>query len=229
MLNDIFDSLFSSADAMTMGNYFICMLVSLALGALIAVCSMYKPTTRSRSLTVSLVLLPMIVQTIIALVNGQVGAGIAVAGAFSLVRFRSAPASARDITSIFLAMAVGLANGMGYIGIAVILTVVVLVVNFLLAALGFGGATQRERDLKIVIPESLNYTDAFDDLFRKYTSRHELLTVKTTNMGSLYKLSYHIVLKNPNREKEFIDAIRCRNGNLEIICSLSDLGGKDAI
>lgn len=229
MLSNLFDSLFSSTDAMTMGNYLICMLVSLALGALIAVCGMYKPTTRSRSLTLSLVLLPVIVQTIIALVNGQVGAGIAVAGAFSLVRFRSAPASARDITSIFLAMAVGLANGMGYIGIAVVLTVVVLIVNFLLTAFGFGAAAQRERDLKIVIPESLNYTEALNDLFRKYTSRHELLSVKTTNMGSLYKLSYHIELKHPEREKEFIDAIRCRNGNLEIVCSLPDFGGKDGI
>ena len=161
----------------------------------------------------------MIVQTIIALVNGQLGAGIAVAGAFSLVRFRSAPASAREITSIFLAMAVGLATGMGYIAIAVILAVFVLLVDIALASINFGKVGSAERDLKIVIPESLSYDEVFNDIFSTYTSRHELIRVKTTNMGSLFKLTYQITLRDARKEKEFIDKLRERNGNLEITCA----------
>lgn len=163
MLNNVIDSIFSTTSTLTAGGFIVCLLVSLALGVLIAVCSRYR-NRPSKSLSVSLVLLPMIVQTIIALVNGQLGAGIAVAGAFSLVRFRSAPASAREITSIFLAMAVGLATGMGYIAIAVILAVFVLLVDIALASINFGKAGSAERDLKIVIPESLSYDEVFNDI-----------------------------------------------------------------
>ena len=218
MLNNVIDSIFSTTSTLTAGGFIVCLLVSLALGVLIAVCSRYR-NRPSKSLSVSLVLLPMIVQTIIALVNGQLGAGIAVAGAFSLVRFRSAPASAREITSIFLAMAVGLATGMGYIAIAVILAVFVLLVDIALASINFGKAGSAERDLKIVIPESLSYDEVFNDIFSTYTSRHELIRVKTTNMGSLFKLTYQITLRDARKEKEFIDKLRERNGNLEITCA----------
>ena len=220
MLNNVIDSIFSTTSTLTAGGFIVCLLVSLALGVLIAVCSRYR-NRPSKSLSVSLVLLPMIVQTIIALVNGQLGAGIAVAGAFSLVRFRSAPASAREITSIFLAMAVGLATGMGYIAIAVILAVFVLLVDIALASINFGKAGSAERDLKIVIPESLIYDEVFNDIFSTYTSRHELIRVKTTNMGSLFKLTYQITLRDARKEKEFIDKLRERNGNLEITCAQS--------
>ena len=218
MLNNVIDSIFSTTSTLTAGGFIICLLVSLALGVLIAVCSRYR-NRPSKSLSVSLVLLPMIVQTIIALVNGQLGAGIAVAGAFSLVRFRSAPASAREITSIFLAMAVGLATGMGYIAIAVILAVFGILVDIALASINFGKAGSAERDLKIVIPESLSYDEVFNDIFSTYTSRHELIRVKTTNMGSLFKLTYQITLRDARKEKEFIDKLRERNGNLEITCA----------
>ena len=204
MLNNVIDSIFSTTSTLTAGGFIVCLLVSLALGVLIAVCSRYR-NRPSKSLSVSLVLLPMIVQTIIALVNGQLGAGIAVAGAFSLVRFRSAPASAREITSIFLAMAVGLATGMGYIAIAVILAVFVILVDIALASINFGKAGSAERDL--------------NDIFSTYTSRHELIRVKTTNMGSLFKLTYQITLRDARKEKEFIDKLRERNGNLEITCA----------
>ena len=214
MLNNVIDSIFSTTSTLTAGGFIVCLLVSLALGVLIAVCSRYR-NRPSKSLSVSLVLLPMIVQTIIALVNGQLGAGIA----FSLVRFRSAPASAREITSIFLAMAVGLATGMGYIAIAVILAVFVLLVDIALASINFGKAGSAERDLKIVIPESLIYDEVFNDIFSTYTSRHELIRVKTTNMGSLFKLTYQITLRDARKEKEFIDKLRERNGNLEITCA----------
>ena len=211
MLNNVIDSIFSTTSTLTAGGFIVCLLVSLALGVLIADCSRYR-NRPSKSLSVSLVLLPMIVQTIIALVNGQLGAGIAVAGAFSLVRFRSAPASAREITSIFLAMAVGLAT-------AVILAVFVILVDIALASINFGKAGSAERDLKIVIPESLSYDEVFNDIFSTYTSRHELIRVKTTNMGSLFKLTYQITLRDARKEKEFIDKLRERNGNLEITCA----------
>lgn len=224
MLNNVLDTLFASTGSPTVESFLICLGVSLVLGVLTSICSMYKSPNRSKSLSVSLVLLPMIVQTIIMLVNGQLGAAIGVAGAFSLVRFRSAPASARDITSIFLAMAVGLANGMGYVAIAIILAIVVLSVDLILAKLGFGSSGTCERDLKIVIPESLNYDEEFESIFKKFTSKHELTKVKTTNMGSLYHVHYRVTLKDNKKEKEFIDEIRCRNGNLEIVCVKPDTG-----
>ena len=194
MLNNVIDSIFSTTSTLTAGGFIVCLLVSLALGVLIAVCSRYR-NRPSKSLSVSLVLLPMIVQTIIALVNGQLGAGIAVAGAFSL------------------------ATGMGYIAIAVILAVFVLLVDIALASINFGKAGSAERDLKIVIPESLIYDEVFNDIFSTYTSRHELIRVKTTNMGSLFKLTYQITLRDARKEKEFIDKLRERNGNLEITCA----------
>lgn len=218
---DIFKSIFAINDSLSAYGFLICMAVSLILGFFIAACN--KLNNRyTRSFSMSLVLLPVIVQAIIALVNGQIGAGIAVAGAFSLVRFRSAPASAREITNIFLAVAVGLANGMGYIGISVLLTAVVCLVSIILSYTNFGAVKSNERDLKIVIPESLNYEDVFKPLLEKYTSHHELVRVKTTNLGSLYNLHYHITLRNGVKEKDFIDELRIYNGNLEISCELPD-------
>lgn len=218
---NILGSFFSAVDTLSFSGYLICMVVSLCLGLVIAFCATFK-NRYTKSLTVSLVILPVIVQAIIALVNGQLGASVAVAGAFSLVRFRSAPASARDITSIFLAMSVGLATGMGYIGIAIMLTIVVCAINILLAYTKLGEHNARERELKIVIPESLNYENALEEVFEKYTLKHELIRVKTTNMGSLYNLHYHITFKSGISEKQFIDDLRVRNGNLEIICTIPE-------
>lgn len=152
------------------------------------------------------------------LVNGNLGTGVAVMGAFSLVRFRSVPGSAREICSLFLAMALGLATGMGYIGIAVFLAVVLNLVQVLLVLSKFGEGVSEEKELKITIPESLDYTGIFDDIFVTHTRRAELMRVKTSNMGSLYELCYRVTLKNRNTEKQMIDEIRCRNGNLTIVC-----------
>ncbi len=218
----ILGSFFSAIDTLSVSGYLICMAVSLVLGLVIAFSATFR-NRYTKSLTVSLVLLPVIVQVIIAIVNGQLGAGVAVAGAFSLVRFRSAPASARDITSIFLAMTVGLAMGMGYVGIAVVLTIVVCVVNILLAYTRLGEHKEGERELKIVIPESLNYEDALEEVFEKYTLRHELVRVKTTNMGSLYNLHYRIIFRKGVSQKQFIDDLRVRNGNLEISCTIPEM------
>jgi len=213
------DAIFASVltNGITAGTFFACMAVSLLLGALVAGVYMFRnPYTQSMAIT--LALLPVLVQSIILLVNGNLGAGVAVAGAFSLVRFRSAAGTARDITCIFLAMTLGLSTGMGYLGIAVITAVVVCVFLLVYQGLSFGKKPPEDKELKITIPENLDYTGLFDDLFAQYTRVAELVSVRTTNMGSLYNLHYHITLKSTDIEKEFLDAIRCRNGNLDIVC-----------
>lgn len=151
--------------------------------------------------------------------NGNLGAGVAVMGAFSLVRFRSVPGTAREINSIFLAMAVGLACGMGYIGAAVVFVIIMEIVNVVLTLSSFGDRPELERSLRITIPESLDYTDVFEEIFDKYVTKCELVNVKTSSMGSLFKLEYRIRLKDSGTEKDMIDELRCRNGNLEIMCS----------
>jgi len=150
------------------------------------------------------------------LVNGNLGTGIAAAGAFSLVRFRSVPGSAKEILSIFMAMAVGLATGVGYIGVSIIFTAILVIMSLVYTSLNFGDNTKNSRELRITVPESLNFTNAFDDVFKEFTVSHQLKRVKTTNMGSLFQLTYSIKLKNSEKEMEFIDKLRCRNGNLEI-------------
>ena len=202
---------------LTIGSFFICTAVSVVLGILTALVGMYKSKS-SRSFAVTLAILPAAVQVVIMLVNGNIGAGVAVAGAFGLVRFRSAPGSAREIGSVFLAMAIGLATGMGYVAIAAITFVIIAVVMILLTALNFGGASENERILKITIPENLSYDKLFDDLFVIYTKSYSLEKVKTSNMGTMFELEYRIILKNEEVPKEFMDAIRCRNGNLNISC-----------
>ena len=152
------------------------------------------------------------------LVNGNIGTGVAVAGAFGLVRFRSASGSAREISLIFLAMAIGLATGMGYAAAAVLFFVIMAAFLLLLQALRFGAGAENVRTLKITIGESQDYDGLFDDLFRQYTISSELERVKTSNMGTLYELEYRVVLKDEHRLKAFLDELRCRNGNLNIVC-----------
>lgn len=201
----------------TLPVFIICTAASLALGLGTALLCMYK-SRYTQSFVVTLAMLPAVVQVVIMLVNGNIGAGVAVAGAFSLVRFRSAPGSAREIGMIFLAMAIGLATGMGYVALAVIFFAVMAAFVLLLTALRFGGGNEHERELKITIPETLDYDGLFDDLFHRYTRSAQLYRVKTTNMGTLYELDYHVVLKTERIPKEFLDELRCRNGNLNIVC-----------
>lgn len=212
---DIFQSVVGSS--LTPGAFLLCIAVSLLLGGVIAAAYM-KCSHYTQSFVVTLILLPSIVQTVIMLVNGNVGTGVAVAGTFSLVRFRSVPCNARDIGAIFLAMAVGLATGVGYLAMAALLGVLLSAVMVLLCRLNVGARGTGEKHLTVTIPENLDYTTLFDDLMQRYTSSSELVNVKTTNMGSLYKLEYEIVLRDAKKEKEMIDEIRCRNGNLEISC-----------
>ena len=212
-------SLFSSVIGaeITLYSYLICAGAAIASGLILALvlglCGGGKKYSFSFLSTV--VLLPFVVGTVIMLVNGSIGTGIAVAGAFSLVRFRSAPGSARDISVIFLAMASGLATGTGYIGVCAVLT---LVGSVILAALSvFGRFTEgAQKELRIVIPENIDYEGIFDEIFDEYTKKHTLVAVKTTNMGSLFKLKYNIIMKANKSEKAFIDALRVRNGNREI-------------
>ena len=202
---------------LTLSGYLLCTAVSFIIGAGIAFVYTRRGTY-TQSFVFTLLLLPAIVQTVILLVNGNVGTGVAVAGAFSLVRFRSVPGSAREIAVIFLAMTAGLATGTGYILAAGLFAVILCGALLLLTLLNIGGRASGERELKITIPESLDYSEIFEDLFAEYTVSCERIRVKTSNMGSLYKLQYRIRLKEEKKEKEFIDKLRCRNGNLEISC-----------
>ena len=212
MLNSIV-----TATEITLPAFLICTLVSLALGVCVALLCMYK-NRYSQTFALTIAMLPAVVQIVIMLVNGNIGAGVAVAGAFSLVRFRSAPGNAREIGMIFLAMALGLATGMGYVVLAVIFFLIMAVFTLILTSLRFGTGRDSERSLKITIPENLDYDGLFDDLFERFTSSCELERVKTTNMGTLYELDYKIMLRDEHSTKNFIDELRCRNGNLNIVC-----------
>lgn len=218
----MFDNAFTSVitgNEITIGMFLLCSLSSVVLGILTALAASFR-SNRSKNVILSLILLPLIVQVVIMIVNGNVGVGIAVAGAFSLVRYRSNPGTASDIVLIFLTMAIGIINGMGYIVLAFIFAVLSLAVYMACVLLGLSGRTSG-KELKVTIPESLNYSHIFDDIFEKYTKSYVLTRVKTTNLGSMYQLFYHIELKNDDDEKEMIDEIRCRNGNLDIICGMT--------
>ena len=196
--------------------FLIIMASALLLGALEAfVYRRNNPCTRSFAVT--LAMLPAVVSVIILMVSGSIGAGVAVAGTFSLVRFRSAPGSAKEIAAVFIAMAIGLACGMGCPGLAALFTLIMCGAELLYSRVGFGrDPFEARKTLSVTVPESLEYSGIFDDLFAAYTTEAKMTRVKTTNLGSLNRLSYEITLREPGTEKALIDAIRCRNGNLEI-------------
>lgn len=214
----MFTSILSSVEGnLTMQNGLLCTVVSVVLGVLIAVIYMQQGNY-SKNFVVTLAMMPVLVQVVIMMVNGNVGTSVAVLGTFGLVRFRSVPGTSREIANIFFAMAVGLATGMGYITFAVAMVVVVGGMFLILGKTSFGERKYDEKDLRITIAEDLDYTDIFEDIFQEYTSKCSLEQVKTTNLGSMYELRYHITLKDAKKEKEMIDQLRCRNGNLTIIC-----------
>ena len=221
-MNTIFQGIFEGELAPLIGveDFLLCLGVSLGLGLIMALAYMWK-NTHTKSFLITLALLPAIVCVVIMMVNGNIGAGVAVAGAFSLVRFRSAPGTAKEIVAIFLAMGAGLIAGMGYLGFAALFTLIMCVAffvyNWLASTIEKGEMANKV--LKITIPEDLDYSELFDDIFAEYTKENELTTVKTTNMGSMFRLTYRIVLRDPAKEKQMIDRIRERNGNLEIFVS----------
>lgn len=219
---EIFKGLFDTSTSVTISitDFLLCVGVALVLGIFLAV--VYAVKSRyTKSFLITLGILPAVVCIVIMMVNGNVGAGVAVAGAFSLVRFRSAAGTAKEIAVIFLAMAAGLVCGMGYLAYAVLFT---LIIGVIFLALQFIKIPQsksvlKQKTLRITIPEDLDYTSIFNDIFDKYTTEYKLTNVKTSNMGSLFKLTYHLTEKDIAKEKEMIDELRIRNGNLEISIS----------
>lgn len=217
-LGGLFDT--SMTNVISLGDFLLCVVCALAVGLLLAACYMYR-TRYTKSFVATLALLPSVVCVVIMMVNGNVGAGVAVAGAFSLVRFRSVPGTAKEIGAIFLAMGTGIIVGMGYLGYAILCAAVLGGASALYSRLDFGCTKKSalQKTLQITIPEDLDYTGVFDDILRQYASEYELVQVKTTHMGSLFRLTYHMTLRAANQEKHLLDELRCRNGNLEISVS----------
>ena len=222
MLENLFRGLFDTdlVAVISVTDFLLCLGCSLALGLIMVFAYMYR-NRYTKSFVITLALLPAVVCVVIMLVNGNVGTGVAVAGAFSLVRFRSVPGTAKEICTLFLAMGAGLIAGMGYLGFAVLFTVVMCAMFLLYNCLDFGAKKNADayKTFSITIPENLDYSGIFDDIFAEYTVSHDLTRVKSTNMGSMFKLTYNVVLRDVSSEKEMIDKIRCRNGNLEITVS----------
>ena len=228
MFDGKFTGLFDVLTGMTIGDFLVCILVALVLGVVMALVYQFRMPC-SRSFVVTMASLPAIVAVVIMMVGGNLGAGVAVAGTFSLIRFRSMPGTAKEVCAIFLSVAVGIACGMGFPGLAAVFAVILCLFNLLLTVTNFGGRKneQLRKNLRITVPEDLDYTDVFTDIFEKYTSEARMTSVKTTNLGSLNKLTYEITLKKEGCEKAMIDELRCRNGNLEISISTQGMDIKD--
>ena len=203
---------------MTTSAFFICLGLALGLGLIMALCYMFK-NDYSKSFVITIATLPPIVAVLIMLVSGNLAAAVSVGGVFALTRFRSNQGTSREITHIFLSMAVGLTLGLGYVWVAILLVAVIEILSIIFNLTNFGRANVNKRSLKIVIPEGLDYTGLFDDIFDKYTTNHELINVKLKNLGTMLHLTYIITFKNNANEKQFIDEIRVRNANLDIVCS----------
>lgn len=221
LFQGIFDN--SSAATISVEKFLLCIGISLLCGIILTLCYAFR-SRYTRSFLATLAMLPAVVCVVIMLVNGNVGAGVAVAGAFSLVRFRSVPGTAKEITVLFLAMGAGLIAGMGYLGYAVLFTLILSGVTMLCSFMDFGAHKKASlyKTLTITVPEDLDYSEIFDSILKEYTTSYELIRVKTTNMGSLFRLSYNLTMKKNANEKMMLDALRCRNGNLEITVSKQD-------
>lgn len=211
-----------TANSLTLGVAMMCTAVSIVLGIIIAGAYMLCEKNYSKNYIITLALLPALVEVVIFLVNGNLGTGVAIMGAFSLVRFRSMPGNAKEIAGVFFSMVVGLATGMGYLTFAGLITVLIGVILVVLSRTGFGKKKAGDMDLRITIPEHLDYVDVFDEVFSKYTKSSELVRVKTTNMGSMYELFYKVNLQDQKNQKAFIDDLRIRNGNLNISLAKSE-------
>lgn len=222
MLDTLFGGLFDTgtASVIAVGDFLLCVGCSLIIGLMFSAMYMYR-TRYTKSFVVTLALLPAVVCVVIMMVNGNVGTGVAVAGAFSLVRFRSVPGTAKEIGILFLAMGAGLIAGMGYLGYAFLFAIILSAASMLYSHFSFGlkKRAARYKTLRVTIPEDLDYTGVLDDILKKYAHSWDLVQVKTSHMGSLFRLTYQVVLRSANSEKALIDELRCRNGNLEITVS----------
>ncbi|MBR2753621.1 DUF4956 domain-containing protein [Candidatus Saccharibacteria bacterium] len=215
MFNTIFDS---AVNGQSITTVLICSGVALLLGIALAITHL-KTTQTTKGFLTTLAVLPLLVMAVMIMINGNLGTSIAILGAFSLIRFRSLQGHAKDLLSVFFAMMIGLALGMGHVLFAVVISVIAIIAIFFFSYTHFLEPDSAERILKVVIPEDLDYDEVFDDIFKKYTSRHKLVRTKTMNMGSLYKLTYGIKLKRGIKEKEFLDEIRVKNCNLKVLLS----------
>lgn len=216
MLDSIFTTVSDSTD-LTFGNAVLTILISLALGALISFTYMKtSPASYSQSFTLTMVLLPVIVAIIILLIGSNVARAFSLAGAFSIIRFRSAPGDPKDITFVLFTMASGLACGVGAYAYAVLFTIILCIIMVILNRTGFGVRKSAQKTLKVTIPENLGYEEAFAEVFNKFNVAYELKKVRTTELGSLYELVYNVTLDEHTSQKEFLDAIRTRNGNLDL-------------
>ena len=202
--------------SISLASFLMCIIAALVLGILAALVFSINSKYTS-SWKISIALLPAVVTVVIMMVNGNIGAGLAVAGTFALVRFRSMPGSAKEVTGLFFAVSLGLICGMGYIGIAVIFFAIMAIAVIVLAQFHFGEADSAIRTLKIGVPETLDYDSLFDDVFEKYLKKCDIVRVRTTNMGTLYELTYEVILKDNSKSREFLDELRTRNGNLNIM------------
>ena len=206
-----------------LGDFLLCIAASLLIGLILAFGYM-RHARYTKSYVITLSILPAVVCVVIMMVNGNIGTGLAVAGAFTLVRFRSVPGSAKEITMLFLAMGTGLLTGMGYIGFGFLFAILMSLVMALYQRLDFGAQKNavRYKTIRIMIPEDLDYSNVFDKVFEVYADAYELVRVKTLNMGSMFRLTYNLTMKKDANEKEMLDMLRCRNGNLEITISKQD-------
>lgn len=213
MLNSLFSSTTSEVE---LTPILICSLVSIILGVIIALT--HKSTSKyNKNFLTTISVLPLLVQTVIIMVNGNLGTSVAILGAFSLVRFRSLPGTSKEILSVFFSMTIGLATGMGHLVFASIITAMGCIILFLLNKVTLFDKNKQEKILRITIPENLDYTTVFDDIFNEYVKEVELEQVKTVNMGSMFDLKYRVILNKDINEKQFIDDLRVKNGNLKII------------
>ncbi|MFC5468985.1 DUF4956 domain-containing protein [Cohnella suwonensis] len=219
------DSLFSSATTeatLTFTDALLTLAIAIGLGALISLTYMKTQTSgHAQNFVFTMIVLPAIVAIIILLIGSNIARAFSLAGAFSIIRFRSAPGDPKDIAYVLFAMAAGLACGVGSYDYAVLFTVVLCLLMFFLKKIDFGAKKATQKLLKVTIPENLGYEEAFDEVFKQYNVAYELRKVRTTELGSLYELVYAITLDHQANQKEFLDAIRCRNGNLDITLTMS--------
>lgn len=217
MLNSIF---LSSTSSIEISSILVCSITSIILGVLIALT--HKQTSHyNKNFLVTISILPLLVETIIIMVNGNLGTSVAIMGAFSLVRFRSLPGTSKEILSVFFAMTIGLATGMGHLLFALIITIIDCLGLLIFSKITLFDQNKKDKLLKITIPENLDYTEVFNDIFTKYTTKAELEQVKTINMGSMFDLTYRVSLNENINEKKFIDELRIKNGNLKVILTHS--------
>ncbi len=212
----MFDSVLDGS----IGSVMLCLVIALVCGCILAFFYALKNKRFSKSMVMTLILLPAVVQAMIILINGSLGTGLSVLGAFSLVRFRSVQGNSKDITYIFLAMAVGIAVGVGQIYFALILTLILCVISLIIKVVPLGDEKGgSEIHLKVVLPDDISFKDEFAPVFEKYAKTYEVLTIKTSQLGSLFTVEYNVVLKEKNTEKELIDDLRIKNSNLPIVCN----------